>query len=262
MKGKSRGREAESSRYMVPALERGLAILELLATEPKGKGIVEIASSLGLPKPSVFRMLVTLHEKGYLEKDDASVYRLSRKLLSLGYAAIDGQGLVEKSADVLRKLRDASGETALLAVLAGREGVVLDQAPSAKAVKVLVQIGHRFPLHTAAPGKALMAFLPEEERTALAGSLELKRYTEATITTRKALEEELARVRESGTAFDRGEELEDIRCVGAPVFDWSGRPVAAIWISGPASRFKDADLERLAGSVAAHAKTISERLSP
>ncbi|OGV49481.1 MAG: hypothetical protein A2X49_00875 [Lentisphaerae bacterium GWF2_52_8] len=252
----------KGSRYQVPALARGLKILEFLASKPEGCTIAELVSVLKLPKPSVFRMLLTLTEGGYLVRaEELSKYRLSRKMLSLGYAAVDSQGLLEKSIDILRKLRDLSGETASLSVLSGNEGIMLEQAPSSHAVKVIVQIGHRFPLHTAAPGKALLAFLPCDERDKIIDSLEYRRFTATTITSKEAFLKELKGVRESGVAFDRGEELDDLRCVAAPILDYYGYPVAALCASGPSSRIKERELVRFSGIVLKHAKMISERFS-
>lgn len=254
--------EAESPGYQVPALVRGLKILEHLAGVPAGATLSEVLTALALPKPSVFRLLQTLAEQGYVQRDAAGGrYRLSRKMLALGYAAVDANGLVERSLDVLRSLRDATGETTLLAVLAGREGIVLEQVASPHAVKVLVQVGHRFPLHSAAPGKAILAFLPAAEREALLATLELRRFTARTITTREAFDAELAQVRRSGVAFDRGEELDDLRCVGAPVLDARGQVLAAIWVTGPASRLSEQGLAGFAAQVAAHARTLSQRFT-
>ncbi|MBI4979313.1 MAG: IclR family transcriptional regulator [Spirochaetes bacterium] len=252
----------KDSRYQVPALARGLKILEFVASNPDGCTVTEVVANLKLPKPSAFRMMVTLVEQGYLQRDDdGSVYRLSRKMLSLGYAAVDSQGLVEKSMDVLRKLRDIIGETTTLSVLSGNEGIMLEQAPSRHAVKVIVQIGHRFPLHTAAPGKALLAFLPDDERDSIIDSLEYKKFTETTITSRTDFLEELKKVKAGGVAFDRGEELDDLRCVAAPILDAYGYPLAALCVNGPSSRVKEKDLARFSGIVAAHAKMITERFS-
>lgn len=244
----------------MPALARGMQILEFLAPRPEGATAATIAAAMRLPKPSVFRMLLTLLDAGYLNRDDDThAYRLGRKLLTLGYAAVDEQGLIERSLDVLRALRDASRETALLAVLAGNDGVVLEQVAGPQAVKVVVQIGHRFPLHAAAPGKALLAHLPEAESQLLLTSLTYTRFNALTITSPVAMTAELAGVRRCGYALDRGEELDDIRCVAAPVLNHRAYPVAAIWVSGPASRIRDADFPRLGELVQAHAALISKR---
>ena len=262
VKKKDLDMECKGNHYQVPALTRGLRILEFMASKTDGSTITEVVSALHLPKPSVFRMMVTLVEQGYLHRDeDGTTYRLSRKMLSLGYAAVDSLGLVEKSMDVLRKLRDIIGETTTLSVLSGNEGIIIEQVPSNHPVQIIVKIGHRFPLHTAAPGKALLAFLPGDERDKIVDSLEYKRFTKTTITSKEAFLKELERVRASGIAFDRGEELDDLRCVAAPILGCYGYPVAALCASGPSSRIKDKDLLHFSGIVAKHAKMISERFS-
>jgi DNA-binding IclR family transcriptional regulator len=153
-------------RYRVPILDRTLDLLELLTSQPQALTLTELTEALKMPKNSIFRIATTLTLRGYAERDeDTKAYRASRKLLSLGHAAVGGQRLVEAAAPVLSSLRDASGETALLGTLAGNHGVVLDQVPSPLPVKVVVEIGHSFPLHTAAPAKAILAHLgPDKQR--------------------------------------------------------------------------------------------------
>jgi predicted transcriptional regulator len=106
--------EQTSKRYIVPILERALIILEALAKAPRGMGISQLARELGMPKNSVFRILTTLYSSGYLQRDDEGrIYSLSRKILALGYEALDELSLVDKSLDVMRELRDETGETVL-----------------------------------------------------------------------------------------------------------------------------------------------------
>jgi DNA-binding IclR family transcriptional regulator len=109
--------------------------------------------------------------------------------------------------------------------------------------------------------QARMAFLPEDERDRIVDALEFTRFTATTITSKAEFLKELATVRMSGVAFDRGEELDDLRCVAAPVLDHYGHPVAALCASGPASRIKDRDMARFSGSVMEQARIISERFS-
>lgn len=249
-----------SPRYHVPILVRALRVLEYLSERSEGCGITELAGRLQLPKNTAFRILTTLTDHGYLVRDgEGRTYRLGRQLLSLGYAAIDETSLIEKSMDVLRDLRDTTGETAMIAVLLGDVGVVLENAPSHHPVKVTVQVGHRFPLHTAAPGKALLAFLPEVEREQLIQKLTLTRYNEKTITGTQALREELAHVRQAGYALDRGEEIDGIHCVGAPVLNHRGYPLAGIWVGGLSTSLKASQFEALGQQVRDAAHQISRR---
>lgn len=249
------------SRYQVPNLERALTIMEHLAAKPDCSTMAEIARALKYPNNSVFRIVSSLEERGYLIKDiDSNNYRLSRKLLSLGYQALVETGLTEKSLDILRSLRDATGETALIGTLLEGEGVVLDLVLSLEPIKFMVSPGTRFSLYTAAPGKAMLAFLEEAERERQIGLIKFTRFNDRTIAGPDELREALRTVRRQGFGVDCGEEAAGIFCVGAPVFDYRGWPVAAIWITGPEFRLAGRELAQIGDIVATHARELSQRL--
>jgi DNA-binding IclR family transcriptional regulator len=248
-------------RYRVPILDRTLDLLELLTQHPDGMTVTAMTEALGIPKNSVFRIATTLVLRGYAEREETSkVYRVSRKLLSLGYAAVEGERLVEAASTILPMLRDATGETALLGTLAGSHGVVLDQVASSHPVKVVVEVGHAFPLHTAAPAKAILAQWKPEARNAVVGKIEFKRYTRRTITSVRVYLQELERVAVQGYASDLGEESESFACAAAPVFDARGNAVAAVWISGPSDRVTERNIGKLAAIVKRFARELSRKL--
>jgi DNA-binding IclR family transcriptional regulator len=249
-----------SRRYIVPILERALIILETLAQHPRGMGISELSRLLAMPKNSVFRILTTLYSSGYLQRDEEGrIYGLSRKVLAIGYEALDEHSLVEKSLDVMRELRDQTGETVLVGTLLGEEGVVLELVPSSQPIKFVVEVGTRFPLHTAAPAKAMLAFLPESEAEARIRKITFRKYTPATITSAAAFRRALEEVHGNGLALDRGEEMESLHCVAAPVFNHRGYPIAALWITGPSYRFRREDFFRIGENVKQAAQRISAR---
>ena len=250
----------KSKRYIVPILERALIILEALAKAPRGMGISELSRELGMPKNSVFRILTTLYSSGYLQRDEEGrIYSLSRKILALGYEALDDLSLVDKSLDVMRELRDETGETVLVGTLVGDHGVVLELVPSSQPIKFLVDVGARFPLHTAAPAKAMLAFLPKTDLEAHLQRIVFRKFTRSTITSQAPFRRLLEEVRESGVAFDREEEMESLHCVAAPIFDHRGYPVAALWITGPSYRFREEDFPRLGRKVRQAAERVSAR---
>ena len=250
----------KSKRYIVPILERALIILEALAKAPRGMGISELSRELGMPKNSVFRILTTLYSSGYLQRDEEGrIYSLSRKILALGYEALDELSLVDKSLDVMRELRDETRETVLVGTLVGDHGVVLELVPSSQPIKFLVDVGARFPLHTAAPAKAMLAFLPKTDLEAHLQRIIFRKFTASTITSQAPFRRLLEEVRESGVAFDREEEMESLHCVAAPIFDHRGYPVAALWITGPSYRFREEDFPRLGRKVRQAAERISAR---
>lgn len=246
--------------YQVPALDRALNILELLADHPEGMRMREIAEKLELPANSVFRITGLLEERGYLLRENEDMlYRLSRKLLSLGAKAIGEDKLIEHSLDVMHALRDDTHETVLVGVRADLQGIVLEQVASTQPVKFLVDPGTHFPLHASAPGKVFVAFLPPAERELLLKRLKFTRYNERTFDTRAKFEVEMERVQKRGYGLDNAEQIEGLHCVGAPIFNHRGYPIAAIWVTGPSFRFPASELDRIGVKVAAAAERISQR---
>ncbi|HAH44424.1 MAG TPA: IclR family transcriptional regulator, partial [Planctomycetaceae bacterium] len=142
----------------VPALERGLDVLEALNQAPEGLGISELATRLSLNKNAVFRITHTLMDRNYLERDPLSKrFRLSTKFLTLGLPQVGDVSLVEEALPVMRRLRDETRETVQLGLRVGDEGVIIEQVSGLHPLRIAVDIGLRFPLHNNAPGKTLLA---------------------------------------------------------------------------------------------------------
>ncbi len=255
------GAKSLRSRYNVPNLERGLQIMELLLDFPEGLSQTEIATRLRSSKTSVFRITTTLVEYGYLVRsEDSRNLTLSRKLLAMGCKALHEKDLMGCSMDVLRGLRDQVKETVLIGTLADGAFIVIEQVLGSHPFKFSLDIGSRLPLHTAAPAKALLAFLPEREREALIETIEFVGFNSATIRDAERFREELDAVREQGYALDRGEQLAGIHCVAAPVFDRNGYPVAAVWTTGPADRIRERDFPTVGKLFCKQMRIISGRL--
>lgn len=248
-------------RYHIPNLKRALEVFELLAKEPDGKGMSEISRTTGYSKNSIFRIICTLEDCGYVVKNaEGRKFRISRKLAALGYASFGDYNIVEKSMDVLRALRDEIGETAMLGTLLDSGTVLVEQAPGRFPFKFLGEVGMICPLNTAAPSKAILGHLPKLEQEAKLKNAKFTRYNDKTICKKADFEKELAHVKKVGYGLDRCEQNEGVNCVGAPVFDAYNYPVAAIWITGPSERLKLDDLDRIGKIVRAYADKISERI--
>ena len=254
--------EDEGVDYHVPNLERALAVMEFLAEHP-GTGMSRIAEVLQFPKNSVFRIIMSLLRHGYVVRDNPTKsFRLSRKLLALGHAATNTKTLVENAVDVRRELRNRTKETVVLGTLSGAEGVVIEQVFGLHPFQFMVAPGARFPLHCAAHGKALLAFLPAEERALMLKGLKLVRFNDRTLTTRSALARELAEVRRTGYAVDRAEEVEGCHCVAAPILDRHSYPVAALCVTAPSNRMPQSSFRAVGKLVKEHAARMSLRLGP
>jgi DNA-binding IclR family transcriptional regulator len=251
---------SEPTNFQAPALDRALTILELLAKHPGGIRMREIAEKLDLPSNAVFRITGVLEQRGYLLREKESMrYFLSRKLLSLGYAAIAEGNLIENSLDVMRHLRDETGETVLIGVRAELQGVVLERIASNQPVKFLVDPGTHFPLHASAPGKVLISFLPGNERKKLLEGVKFERFNERTLNSKAKFKAEIEKVVTQGYGIDCAEQIEGLHCVGAPIFDHRGYPMAALWVTGPSYRFPEAYLGAIGTKVIAAATQISQR---
>lgn len=249
------------ARYKVPNLERGLLIMEHLMAFPQGLQQSELAAQLRLSKTSVFRVTMTLLECGYLVRDpETKALRLSRKLIAMGNRTLGEDDLVSSALDVMKRLRDLVKETVLIGTVVGTEMVVLGQVLGSHPFKFSVDLGMRLPIHSSAPGKAIIAYLPEPEWRELTGKINFVRFNERTITTVQAFMAELEQVRTNRYALDQGEQLSGIHCVAAPVFNRHGYPIAAVWTTGPADRVRTEDFPSVGEQVKTHADIISSRL--
>ena len=253
--------EKTKSKYSVPNLERALEIVELLTEFRSGLSMSEIAAKLEIPKNSVFRITSTMLEKGYLQRDqDSMSFTLTRKFLAVGFAALSEKNLLENSLDVMRELRDKIKETVLVGTIVECEGVVLGQVAGTHYFNFRVNDGARFYLHTTAPGKAILAYMPQAQADKIIEKMKFPGFNERTIVSAENYRKELDRVRECGYGVDHEEQLAGCHCVAAPIFDEHAYPVAAIWTTGPSSRLFVEDFEPIAQVIKEHAMIISKRL--
>ena len=252
---------SDREKILVPTVERAFLILEALSEAENGSGISQLSQDLGLAKSTTFNILTSLKTLGYCYKsEEDGKFHLSLKLYSLGSAAAERMDLRRVAASILRDLADRTGETINLGTIQGDEAVYIDCLPSSHPVTVVTWPGQRLPLHSTALGKALLAWRPADEaQTILVGS-DLKAFTPATVTSIPQILRELGRVRRDGFAMDNEEDALGMRCIGAPVFDQSGRAVAAISLTAPLQRLPVGDFGRVAEQVIAGARQISRRL--
>ncbi len=261
MKNKETETRETQPNYLSPAVSRALEILRLIAANPGGITLARLCRESKITKNSIFRILNTLVAEGALQRDPASQqFTMTGQLLGLAYRGTGADVLSQIVMEPMRQLRDRTGETVLFGKLLGTRGVVLDQLPSSNAIKVQVEIGITFPLHSAAPAKAILARLPSAERIKICQSIDYPTFTERTVSSAKALLSELEEIEKTQIAYDWGEEATDIRCAGSAIIDHRSLPVGAIWITGPASRLNNARLKECAKEVLNTASCVSRHL--
>jgi DNA-binding IclR family transcriptional regulator len=252
-----KGREEGSSA----AVERTLAILEAIAERESGMTNSEISRKLEIPKSTASYILRTLEQSGYLRREaETGQYRLGIKVLSLSRGVQIGRDIKETALPVLRQLVEDSGLTAHIAILDHGKMVYIEKVESPGFIQTSTWVGKRMQVNSTSVGKSIAAYLPKTELEAILKEHGLKQRTAKTITTQAEFLAELEKVRGRGYAVDDEENSVGARCVAAPVFDRSGRPIAAVGLSGTTSQINRAFLVKVADMLQEAAKNISHNL--
>jgi DNA-binding IclR family transcriptional regulator len=243
----------------VQAVARAAELLKALGAAGGQASVVELADRCGLNRSTAWRILATLEDSRLVERDPRTgLYGAGYALVALA-AAAGHEPLVRRAHPLLRALAEACEETASLAVPRNLQLVYVDQV-QAPHVMAANWLGRPTPLHATSTGKALLAWLSDDELgAALPGRLQ--RFTATTITTRAALGTELAGVRERGFAVSRGELEPALWGVSAPVLD-GGRPVAVVSVWGSEARVRARGLDALGARTAAAASEIAAVVRP
>lgn len=250
-----------SRGYAVPSIERALTVLEFLAQSRRGFSISEMSRRLGIPKSSTYLILTTLERRGFLQKNtQTGRYCFGLQLVSLSRSALENLDLREEAKPFLQSLMRKTGLTVHLAVLERNEAVIIEKVEAPGLLKLATWIGRRLDVNCTGVGKALIAFLPEDELDRLSRAKSFARHNDRTIISISAMKRELAGVKQLGYAFDDEEDEVGLRCVGAPIFDTSQKTVAAVSVAGTTSQIPVERVSALAGTVKQAAEEISARL--
>jgi IclR family KDG regulon transcriptional repressor len=245
--------------YEIAAVDRALALMETLADTP-GLGVTELAERTGNTKSLTFRLLYTLEQRGFVQKDPgARSYSLGYRTLFLADQTRRQSRLIAAATPFLDALAEEARENAMLIVREERNSlcVALREAPS--PLRLFAQVGRLGPLHAGGGPKVLLAHAPEAVRDAvLDGPLES--FTATTLTDPAKLRRALDEIRRLGFTLSIGELDPDVFSMAAPVFDYSGEAVAALSVAGPVSRLSNGGRERLRGLVVASAERLSQAL--
>jgi DNA-binding IclR family transcriptional regulator len=234
-------RPARSQPKQVAVLGKTLDILEVIKTRSAGIALAEVARSVGMPKPTVYRILATLEIRGYLDRSVDGAYRVSSKLFSLQSATATQQDLLRVAPPIMEKMALECRETVNLGTIDGGEVLVIATCESPQSVRMASKVGNRRCIHTTGLGKILLASMDDQEIRRLVQLKGLPGLTPYSITTESALTIEIQKIRRQGYALDNQENELEGRCVALRIPGAIGLP-AALSISGPVFRM---DLRRL-----------------
>ena len=248
---------ATSDRYVVEAVVKALELLDAFQGAEE-LTLTEISERVGLTKSRAFRLLHSLAVRGYVERSaDGTRYTLGVKLIER--AACVRRDLRQLALPFMQNLHTQFNETVNLAILDRGEILYIEMLESSHPFRMAAAVGSRSPWHSTALGKAMAAHMSEDELRLLLQAERLVKLTERTITDPGQMRRELEKVRRRGYALDEGETEPGAACIGAPIFNREGRPVAAMSLSGPAERILT-NRREIAAALIAACREISRRM--
>ncbi|MEW2544541.1 IclR family transcriptional regulator C-terminal domain-containing protein [Streptomyces sp. NPDC047002] len=227
--------ERERGAHFVRSFERGLAVIRAFGADRPELTLSEVARACDLTRAAARRFLLTLADLGYVHTD-GRVFRLSPRVLELGYAYLSSFTLPEIAQPHLERLVAEVHESSSLCVLDGDDVVYVARVPVSRIMTTTITVGTRFPAYATSVGRVLIADLPEERWDGFVDRGRPAAPTERTIVSAGQLRAELRAVREQGHAVVDQELEAGLRSVAAPVRDGAGAVVAAVNIPVHASR--------------------------
>ena len=222
--------DEERPREFIQSLERGLAIIRAFGPHAPEQTVTELAATTNLTRATARRFLITLMELGYVESD-GRVFRLTPKVLELGYSFLSGLGFPDVALPHLERLVAEVDESSEASVLDGHDIVYVARVPSSAVMSLVVNVGARMPAHATAMGKVLLAGLSDEELDHYLATAQLRSFLPRTVTDPDALREQIEQVRRDGFAIVDQELEEGLVAVAAPVRGRDRRVVGAINLS-------------------------------
>src|SRR5260370_34059473 len=221
------------------AVERALTMLEAVAQESEGIRNVEISRKLKIPKSSASYILRKVETQGYLTRDaESGKYRVGLKILSLSRGALGGRDVRGVALPIMRHLTHQTGLTCHLAVLDGPEAVSIEKVEPEGFIRMDTWVGRRMRVHATSVGKALVAYIPQEQLEQTLRKIGMEKRTPKTISPLPRLLKELEKVRTQGYAVDDEENNLGARCLGAPIFDERGDIEARRVRDGPPQQYR------------------------
>jgi DNA-binding IclR family transcriptional regulator len=251
---------ATSKPAPVGVISKVFRILEAIQGSPSGLALKPLSDITGVHKSTAHRFLKHLESDGYLVRTEAGSYLIGPKFSQFSARANHRVTLQELARPILWGLWKSTAETVNLAVLDQGTVLYLDVMESPHEFRMASRVGTRRSLHATALGKALAAFLPEDEKEQVLGTVQFQSLTPKTVMSLVQLRQELETVRKHGYAVDDEETTLGARCVSAPILGADGEIVAAVSVSGPVTRINPSQLPALAGAVMKAARDVSVAL--
>lgn len=242
----------------VQSLLRALNLLEVLAEDDEGYRLVDLAGRAGLSTSTTHRLLTTLEQKRFVQFDrDESLWHIGVQCFAIGAGFARRRNFTRIALPIMRRLRDATGETVNLGLLDQGDVVFLTQVESREAMRAITRPGGRLPLPCTAIGQAILSAMDEREVARILHKHGLPRLTQNSIARPTKLRDALEAARNLGYAVDHEENSVGLRCVAAVIYDENVQPLAAISVAGPTVRVTLSRVPELGKQVIEAAREIS-----
>ncbi|MBD1380468.1 IclR family transcriptional regulator [Metabacillus arenae] len=246
---------------MVKSVSRALDIITLVSTKKGGLGVTEIAGQIDINKSSVYRILSTLVQYGYVEQDkETGRYKLGYKFLEVSSKLLESIDLRAEARPYLQELENITNEVIHMVVYDQGEVVYIEKLEGNETLRMHSKVGKRAPMHCTSVGKAILAHLPSAVVLDILERKGMPMHTDKTITSKEEFMQELNQVKQKGYALDLEENEYGITCIAVPVFDHLGKVISAVSISGPTIRMTEERLNQLKKKMIFIGKQISARL--
>jgi len=236
-------------------VRRTAQVLKCFAQRPKGWGITELASHLGLAKSVVFEILSTLVDEGLVKKDeDKKIYLCGNELLNLALVHFNNMDLIKISRPVLVNLAKEIKETAILTQIIDDRNVVVEKVDGTQPLRYTIGIGTVLPLDKGSSAKVYLAFLADEKKKELIDKHKIDM---------SKLKEELERVKKRGFAISNEEVNPGVNAIAAPIFNNYNELVATLGIGGPTLRYNEKNKQKkyeLISKILSSAREISTQI--
>ena len=248
-------------QYSVLPVAKAMQVFAYVASQAHSVTLTEVVQALDMPKTTVFRYLQTLSADGYFSHDIAQDrYGVGDRFRQLARIDAVFHRLRSTAEGELDQLAGGFRETVNLAVLAEHEVVYVDIREAMRSQRFQARIGHRHPVHSTSLGKAMAAFMPDERVDSLVGS-QFEPRTYRTVTDLRTFRRHVEETRMRGFAMETGENEDGVTCIGVPILDRAGFPIAAMSLSAPDNRMKMM-VDRAAEALQGAARRITAALPP
>lgn len=253
---------AAGDRYLVPALQRGMQLLGQFSRDERELTGAELSRRLDLPRASVFRLLQTLEQMGFVERvGESANYKLGIAVLRLGFEYLASMELTEHGRPIIDDLCGATGLSSHLVVRDGREVVFVAKSAGRSFMFNSIQVGARLPVHATVLGRVLLGGSSLADLSRLYAGAKLEAFTPQTPTTLAALKEMVDTDAQRGYGISQGGFETGISTIAAPVFDDHHRIAAAVSVTVPSQQVDPQPLADIVAQVCDAAARLSQRIS-